>query len=98
MHDAIISFLLPVLLAKVKQPSLNFAPGSTMGLHEEESRFLCLKIINDTLLTLLNEESIYLPHSDPASPSATTNIINGANPPSSTSNSGTTNASSSASS
>ena len=96
MHDAIISFLLPVLLAKVKQPSLNFAPGSTMGLHEEESRFLCLKIINDTLLTLLNEESIYVPHSDPSSTNS-----NG-NPPS-TSNSGSSstnasNASSSASS
>jgi len=69
MHDAIISFLLPVLLAKVKQPSMNFAPGSTLGLHEEESRFLCLKIINDTLVTLLNEESIYIPHFDNASSS-----------------------------
>jgi len=67
MHDAIISFLLPVLLAKVKQQSMNFAPGSTLGLHEEESRFLCLKIINDTLVTLLNEESIYIPHYDNAS-------------------------------
>lgn len=64
MHDAIISFLLPVLLAKVKQPSLNFAPGSSLAMHEDESRFLCLKIINDTLVTLLNEESIYIPHSD----------------------------------
>ena len=62
MHDAIISFLLPVLLAKVKQPTMNFAPGSALCLHEEESRFLCLKIINDTLVTLLNEESIYIPH------------------------------------
>ena len=64
MHDAIISFLLPVLLAKAKQPSMQFAPGSTLGLHEDESRFLCLKIINDTLVTLLNEESIYIPHYD----------------------------------
>lgn len=64
MHDAIISFLLPVLLAKVKQQSMNFTPGSTLSLHEDESRFLCLKIINDTLITLLNEESIYIPHSD----------------------------------
>ena len=71
MHDAIISFLLPVLLAKVKQPSMHFAPGSTLGLHEDESRFLCLKIINDTLLTLLNEESIYLPHSDSTSSPST---------------------------
>lgn len=66
MHDAIVSFLLPVLLAKVKQTSMNFTPGSTLGLHEDESRFLCLKIINDTLITLLNEESIYIPHSDSA--------------------------------
>ena len=66
MHDAIITFLLPVLLAKVKQPSMNYAPGSPLALHEDESRFLCLKIINDTLVTLLNEESIYLPHHDGA--------------------------------
>ena len=66
MHDAIITFLLPVLLAKAKQPSMQFAPGSTLGLHEDESRFLCLKIINDTLVTLLNEESIYIPHYDAA--------------------------------
>ena len=64
MHDAIITFLLPVLLAKVKQPTMNYAPGSPLALHEDESRFLCLKIINDTLVTLLNEESIYLPHHD----------------------------------
>mmetsp|Transcript_9924 Transcript_9924/g.11744 ORF Transcript_9924/g.11744 Transcript_9924/m.11744 type:complete len:142 (+) Transcript_9924:1716-2141(+) len=64
MHDAIITFLLPVLLAKAKQPSMQFAPGSTLGLHEDESRFLCLKIINDTLVTLLNEESIYIAHYD----------------------------------
>lgn len=43
---------------------MNFTPGSTLGLHEDESRFLCLKIINDTLITLLNEESIYIPHHD----------------------------------
>ena len=62
MHDAIISFLLPVLLAKVKQPSMNFAPGSSYAHNENESKFLCLKVINDTLITLLNEESIYIPH------------------------------------
>lgn len=62
MHDAIITFLLPVLLAKVKQPSMNFAPGSTQARDENESKFLCLKVINDTLVTLLNEESIYIPH------------------------------------
>ena len=62
MHDAIITFLLPVLLAKVKQPSMNFAIGSALARDENESRFLCLKIINDTLVTLLNEESIYIPH------------------------------------
>ena len=64
MHDAIITFLLPVLLAKVKQASMNFTPESSMSVNEYESRFLCLKIINDTLVTLLNEESIYIPHSD----------------------------------
>ena len=64
MHDAIITFLLPVLLAKVKQPSMNFTPESSMSVNEYESRFLCLKIINDILVTMLNEESIYIPHSD----------------------------------
>ena len=43
---------------------MNFLPGSTLSLHEDESRFLCLKIINDTLVILLNEESIYVPHSE----------------------------------
>jgi len=62
MHDAIITFLLPVLLAKVKQPTMSFAPGSALARDENESRFLCLKIINDTLITLLNEDSIYIPH------------------------------------
>lgn len=64
MHDAITSFLLPVLLAKVKQPSMNFHPDSTMSVSEYESRFLCLKIINDILVTMLNEEAIYIPHCD----------------------------------
>ena len=71
MHDAIITFLLPVLLAKVKQPSMNFTPESTMSVNEYESRFLCLKIINDILITMLNEESIYIPHSDGAGQPAT---------------------------
>ena len=62
MHDAIITFLLPVLLAKVKQPSMNFAPGSTHACDENESKFLCIKVINDTLVQLLGEESIYIPH------------------------------------
>jgi len=70
MHDAIVTFLLPVLLAKVKQPSMNFAAGSPLSLNEDESRFLCLKIINDTLVTLLNEESIYVPHYEQGAPHA----------------------------
>lgn len=52
---------------------MQFVPGSTLGLHEDESRFLCLKIINDTLVTLLNEESIYVPHYEVSSANSSQN-------------------------
>ena len=62
MHEAITSFLLPVLLSKVSKPSYNFGPQSQLSAQESESRFLSLKIITDILILLLSEDSIYLPN------------------------------------
>ena len=49
MHDAIISFLMPVLLTKVRQPSLRFPEGSSADAQERDSKFLSLKIITDVI-------------------------------------------------
>ena len=46
-----------------------------MSVNEYESRFLCLKIINDILVTMLNEESIYIPHYDATKPAATNSSV-----------------------
>ena len=63
MHEATISYLLPVLLSKVRAQGMNFASQSPLDNHERESRFLSLKIITDILTCLLAEESIYIQHS-----------------------------------
>jgi hypothetical protein len=62
MHEAVVSFLLPVLLSKAGGQSFNFTPQSQLAAQESESRFLALKIITDMLILLLSEDSIYMPH------------------------------------
>ena len=62
MHEAVVSFLLPVLLSKAGGQSFNFAPQSQLAAQESESRFLALKIITDMLILLLSEDSIYMPN------------------------------------
>ena len=72
MHDAIISFLLPVLLSKVRQPSLKFSAENTnLESYERDSKFLSLKVITDIITYLLSEDSIYVPHSQLDTPQPT---------------------------
>jgi len=56
MHEAIINYLLPVLLSKLKLK----AGGVSQVADVEESRFSSLKIMTDMLIHLLSEDSIYV--------------------------------------
>lgn len=61
MHEAIIQFLLPVLLSKVIPPEDQMMQSASQAQSCSESRFLSLKIMTDILIHLLNEETIYSP-------------------------------------
>ena len=63
MNDAIISFLLPVLLSKVRRSNTTFMDNQKLDGQERDAKFLSLKIITDIITQLLSEESIYVPHS-----------------------------------
>ena len=71
MNDAIISFLLPVLLSKVRRSNTTFMDNQKLDGQERDAKFLSLKIITDIITQLLSEESIYVPHSQLETPQPT---------------------------
>ena len=57
MNEVIITYLLPVLLSKIK----NLAYADSNNVKASETRFLSLKILIDITVQLLNDDSVYLP-------------------------------------
>ena len=60
MHEVIITYMLPVLLSKVKSLQ-QFTNSQNKA---SETRFLSLKILIDITVQLLNDESVYMPSSE----------------------------------
>ena len=61
LHDPVVKSLLPVLIAKVGTHSEDLLLSSDLAVTASESRFLCLKILTDMLIQLLNEDAVYSP-------------------------------------
>jgi hypothetical protein len=62
MHESITTYLLPVLLAKVRlEPSQQFS-GSDQQTAASEGRFVSLKVLTDILVYLIGEDQVYSPN------------------------------------
>ena len=59
LSEPIITYLLPVLMSKVMINTNDLQLPPALAFEASESRFLCLKIMTDILIPLLNEEAIY---------------------------------------
>jgi hypothetical protein len=57
MHEAVITYLLPVLLSKVSiDPSAQQFSNHQLLAQANESRFVALKILTDILVYLISDE------------------------------------------
>lgn len=76
LHEPIITYLLPVLVSKVRINPSDMQLSTSLSLEARESRFLSLKIMTDVLIPILNEDHIYNKVQAPAQDSQSQKVEN----------------------